>query len=75
MALAGDDMDEVLQKIYDIIHDDAKNQFEEYTLENVRSTIWSVFNSIVDAIRWDVSSYADDLAKRILDECVENKEE
>ena len=75
MALAGDDMDEVLQKIYDIIHDDAKDQFEEYTLENVRSTIWSVFNSIVDAIRWDVGSYADDLAKRILDECIENKEE
>ena len=74
MALAGDDMDEVLQNIYDIIYDDAKDQFEEYTLENVRSTIWSVFNSIVDAIRWDVGLYADDLAKRILDECIENKE-
>ena len=72
MALAGDDVDEVLQKIYDIIYDEAKDYFEEYTIDNIRSTIWSIYDSIVAAIEADVFTYIDDLAKRILDEYKED---
>ena len=68
MALAGDDINDVLQRIYDIIYDETKDYFEEHTIENIRGTIWSIYDSIVDAIRCDVISYADDLAKRILEE-------
>lgn len=71
MALAGNDMDNVLRKIYDIIYDETKDYFEEHTIENIRGTIWSIYDSIVDAIRCDMISYADDLAKRILEECKE----
>ncbi len=71
MALAGNDVDNILQRIYDIIYDETKDYFEELTIENIRGTIWSIYDSIVDAIRYDVGTYVDDLAARILEECKE----
>lgn len=71
MSLEDDDMDIILKKVYDVIYNETKTCFEEYTMENVKGTIWSVYDAICDTIRRDVRFYADGLAERILEECKE----
>lgn len=71
MSLEDDDMDIILKKVYDVIYNETKICFEEYTIENIKGTIWSVYDAICDNIRRDVRFYADGLAERILEECKE----
>ena len=73
MASTDDDMDIILKKIYDVIYNETKIYFEEYTKENIKGTIWSIYDNIIDTIRCDVRFYADGLAERILEECKRDK--
>lgn len=73
MASTDDDMDIILKKIYDVIYNETKIYFEEYTKENIKGTIWSIYDNIIDTIRRDVRFYADGLAERILEECKRDK--
>ena len=73
MAQSDDDMDIILKKVYNIIYKETKVYFEEYTKENIKGTIWSIYDNICDTIRRDVRFYADGLAERILEECVRDE--
>ena len=65
MAIAGDDINEILQKVYDIIMNDVPDYAETWDVNELMSVITTISESIIDAIRCDVMEYKYEMAERI----------